>query len=237
MRVAVHAIGDFPELHVSGPEWEGIHVYAVAALQDFTTFLFRDPTAMGILHCQFADAAPQLVRGMREGNVNNIVLVLLRELGSIEHRVRVRSQTLVAGADDAQADDIDPREVVARLRALQRRQRPPERPLIPIDTASKFDPERKEVEGRGVVIHLTGKESDLLALLAENPGKCFAKAHCMTALYGGHDEPSDHKIIDVYIHKLRRKLSAVCGDFTPIETVWGQGYRFVSAVPESPVSA
>lgn len=225
MMVAVHATGDFPDLNFLGSEWEGVKVYAIAKQHEFSSFLFRDPEALGLLHCHLPDLAAQVVRGMREGNIQSNLLVLLRERGTEEYRVRARVQTLIAGADDVQPDVIDPREVAARLRALQQRTRAPDN-LIAIPPSGRFDPSNQTVIANGVTIHLTGKESALLELLASRPGTLMSKALCMQALYGGRDEARE-KIIDVFLCKLRRKLVPICGDRPVIQTSWGQGYRFV----------
>lgn len=226
MMVAVHATGDFPDLRFLGAEWDGVKVYAMAKRQEFSSLLFRDPEAIGLLHCHLPDMAAQFVRGMREGNIQSNLLVLLRERGTEEYRVRARVQALIAGADDVQPDVIDPREVVARLRALQQRTRAPE-DLIAIPPDGQFDPTNQTVVGESVTVHLTGKESALLELLASRPGVLMSKSLCMQALYGGRDEAGE-KIIDVYLCKLRRKLVPICGDLSPIQTVWGQGYRFMA---------
>lgn len=225
MIVHIHATGDFPDLQFLSPEWEGIRVYAIAALQEFSSLLFRDPDAIGILVCHLPDLAPQIVRGMRDGNVTSRLMVLLRERGSYERCVQLRAQTLFAGADDVQPDSIDPRELVARLRALGNRTRPAVN-LIPIPPFAQFDPAGQKVIGEGVVIHLTGKECALLELLASRPGTLMSKALCMQAMYGGRDEPG-RNILNVFVCQLRRKLRPVNGGQPLIETVWSQGYRFL----------
>ena len=74
----------------------------------------------------------------------------------------------------------------------------------------------------GQQIHLTGREYSILELLSLRKGSTLTKEMIMSHLYGGMDEP-DIKIIDVYICKLRRKLSAAGGE-NLIETDWGRGY-------------
>ena len=225
MIVLLHSTSDFPDIQFLSPQWDGVRAYAVDNLQDFTSRLFRDPDAIGILYCRYADLAPQIVRGIRDGNVVSHLMVLLRERGDEDTRAIVRARTLVAGADDAQPDTIDPTELVARLRALHVRVRPTAG-LIPIPPHGLFDPSNQQVKGGGIVIHLTGKESALLEALAERPGVCITKAHCMNVLYQGMDERGE-KIVDVYLCKLRKKLRSICGDREPIQTIWGQGYRFI----------
>ncbi len=72
-------------------------------------------------------------------------------------------------------------------------------------------------------VHLTGKEYGILELLALRKGATLTKVMILDHLYGGMDEPG-LKIIDVFICKLRKKLSAATGGDNYIETVWGRGY-------------
>jgi two-component system cell cycle response regulator CtrA len=72
-------------------------------------------------------------------------------------------------------------------------------------------------------VHLTGKEYAMLELLSLRKGTTLTKEMFLNHLYGGMDEP-ELKIIDVFICKLRKKLSSACGGENYIETVWGRGY-------------
>jgi two-component system cell cycle response regulator CtrA len=72
-------------------------------------------------------------------------------------------------------------------------------------------------------VHLTGKEYAILELLALRKGTTLTKEMFLNHLYGGIDEP-ELKIIDVFVCKLRKKLSSATGGENYIETVWGRGY-------------
>jgi two-component system, cell cycle response regulator CtrA len=72
-------------------------------------------------------------------------------------------------------------------------------------------------------LYLTGKEYQILALLALRHGSTLTKETFLNHLYGGLEEP-EAKIIDVYICKLRKKLANASGGLDYIETVWGRGY-------------
>jgi two-component system cell cycle response regulator CtrA len=72
-------------------------------------------------------------------------------------------------------------------------------------------------------LHLTAKEYGILELLSLRKGTTLTKEMFLNHLYGGMDEP-ELKIIDVFICKLRKKLSLACGGANYIETVWGRGY-------------
>jgi two-component system cell cycle response regulator CtrA len=75
----------------------------------------------------------------------------------------------------------------------------------------------------GQTLHLTGKEYGILELLAMRKGTTLTKEQFLNHLYGGIDEP-ELKIIDVFICKLRKKLTQASQGENYIETVWGRGY-------------
>jgi len=81
----------------------------------------------------------------------------------------------------------------------------------------------KTVEVDGARVHLTGKEYAMLELLSLRKGTTLTKEMFLNHLYGGMDEP-ELKIIDVFICKLRKKLSMATDGENYIETVWGRGY-------------
>ena len=72
-------------------------------------------------------------------------------------------------------------------------------------------------------MYLTGKEYQMLELLALRKGTTLSKEMFLSNLYGGIDEP-EMKIIDVFICKLRKKLAIASGGKDYIETIWGRGY-------------
>jgi two-component system cell cycle response regulator CtrA len=72
-------------------------------------------------------------------------------------------------------------------------------------------------------VHLTGKEYGLLELLSLHKGVVVTKEMALKHLYGGIREP-EHRIIDVFVCKLRKKLAQAAGGSHCIETVWGRGY-------------
>jgi two-component system cell cycle response regulator CtrA len=93
----------------------------------------------------------------------------------------------------------------------------------------------KTVEVDGSRVHLTGKEYDIIELLSLRKGMTITKDMFLNHLYGGMDEP-ELKIIDVFICKLRKKLSLACGGANYIETVWGRGY-VLQVIEELPIAA
>jgi len=92
-----------------------------------------------------------------------------------------------------------------------------------------LDTHSVEVSGRP--LHLTGKEYGILELLSLRKRTTLTKEMFLNHLYGGMDEP-EIKIIDVFICKLRKKLSGATGGDNYIETVWGRGYVLRDPQPE-----
>jgi two-component system, cell cycle response regulator CtrA len=81
----------------------------------------------------------------------------------------------------------------------------------------------RTVEVDNAPLHLTGKEYGILELLSLRKGTTLTKEMFLNHLYGGMDEP-ELKIIDVFVCKLRKKLTQAAGGENYIETVWGRGY-------------
>ena len=126
------------------------------------------------------------------------------------------------GADDYMTKPFHRQELVARIHAIVRRSKGHAQSVI---QTGKFtvNLDQKTVEVDGSPVHLTGKEYQMLELLSLRKGTTLTKEMFLNHLYGGMDEP-ELKIIDVFICKLRKKLSEATGGENYIETVWGRGY-------------
>ena len=122
---------------------------------------------------------------------------------------------------------------MARIHAISQRSSEHAQSVIRTGKISvNLDAKTVEVDGR--TVHLTGKEYQMLELLSLRKGTTRTKEMFLNHLYGGMDEP-ELKIIDVFICKLRKKLSPATNGENYIETVWGRGY--VLRDPEPEVSA
>ncbi|MGR3468905.1 MAG: response regulator transcription factor CtrA [Shimia sp.] len=126
------------------------------------------------------------------------------------------------GADDYMTKPFHREELVARIHAIIRRSKGHAQSII--KTGSVWvNLDAKTVEVNGKPVHLTGKEYQMIELLSLRKGTTLTKEMFLNHLYGGMDEP-ELKIIDVFICKLRKKLSTATGGQSFIETVWGRGY-------------
>jgi two-component system cell cycle response regulator CtrA len=170
-------------------------------------------------------AAIHFLRSARETGVMNCIMVLLATAGEPRTLIRQRVSVLAAGADDAQHWPLDLRELVARLKAIAGRTR--EQTDAPVALPGGFYyRETGTIVGEVCSIHLTKQEQGIFEALVDRPGSVVTKGQIMTALYHEMDEPQQ-KVVDVFVCKLRKKLAPVCRDVEVIQTVWGQGYRFM----------
>jgi two-component system, OmpR family, response regulator MprA len=126
---------------------------------------------------------------------------------------------LDAGADDYLIKPFEPTELTARIRALLRRGRPPERRLAAGSVLLDLDAGQARRGGRSV--DLTGREAALLALLLRNAGRVVTRDVALAVVWGGEDAAT-HNVVDRYVAYLRRKL----GPPRVIRTVRGVGFIF-----------
>jgi DNA-binding response OmpR family regulator len=126
---------------------------------------------------------------------------------------------LELGADDYLAKPFSPRELVARVRGILRRQEgPPSSAVLTLETVS-LDPGRRAVTSNGVDVLLTSTEFDLLAKLMSAPGQVFSREQLLASVWGQADYFGG-RTVDVHVAQVRAKL----GDPNPIRTVRGVGY-------------
>ncbi len=141
-----------------------------------------------------------VLKKLRTAKVSTPVLIL-SGIGEMDSKVRA----LGFGADDYVTKPFHRDELVARIHAIVRRSKGHSQSVIRTGKLA-VNLDAKTVEVDGARVHLTGKEYAMLELLSLRKGTTLTKEMFLNHLYGGMDEP-ELKIIDVFICKLRKKLS------------------------------
>lgn len=136
---------------------------------------------------------------------------------------------LEVGADDYLSKPFNPRELLARIRAILRRGAQAGAPTAEDKVcefgAYRLDTEKRELTRDGEPVPLTSGELDLLEILAENPNRVLDRDRLLDLLRGYERSPFDRSI-DVQIARLRAKIEPDTKRPRYIRTVWGKGYMF-----------
>jgi DNA-binding response OmpR family regulator len=162
------------------------------------------------------DDGIDVLREIRQRGALPVIVVTARD-GEAD-----RVLGLELGADDYVTKPFSPRELVARVKAVLRREERTDAPDEAPVTFGDFhlDPVSREVRIGSTTFDLTRKEFDLLAYLVARPGRVLSRTQLLEAVWGYPDDV-DSRTVDVHIAQLRRKLGASC----PVRTVRGVGYK------------
>lgn len=165
----------------------------------------------------------ELLRAIR-ARTDAVAVILLTARDAVSDRV----QGLDLGADDYLVKPFALEELLARLRAVQRRAAEWRPDTIVVDTL-QLDPARRLAWRDGVALELTTTEFALLEFLARAAGDVCSRARISAKVWDEHYDPASN-VIDVYIARLRRKVDRP-GAVPLLHTVRGAGYVLDPAGP------
>ncbi|HEY3590655.1 MAG TPA: response regulator transcription factor [Buttiauxella sp.] len=155
-------------------------------------------------------------------------IVMISARSSETHRVL----GLELGADDYLAKPFSMLELVARVKALFRRQEAMSQNLMQDAGTLTFerltiDPLARDVRLREQPVELTPREFDLLWFFAKHPGKVFSRLNLLNQVWGYQHEGYEHTV-NTHINRLRIKIEDNPAEPEFILTVWGKGYKFIA---------
>jgi OmpR family response regulator RpaB len=152
---------------------------------------------------------------------SNIPIVMLTARGDVMDRV----VGLELGADDYLPKPFEPRELLARIQTILRRAAPANghgARQLRFEGGLAIDLDRRTVQRDGLGVELTSTEFELLAMLAQAPGKVYSRDDILEKLRGQSAEDIHTRAVDILVSRLRRKLEPLdC-----IKTLRNAGYTF-----------
>lgn len=136
---------------------------------------------------------------------------------------------LEMGADDYLAKPCNPRELLARIRAVLRRAKhhsEPEQVTVLSYWGIELDPTKREVKVADMPLDVTSAEFNVLSQFMQHPGEILSKSR-LTEIVLHRPLVAYDRAIDVHVSRIRQKLATVIGTKELIKTVRGEGYLFV----------
>ncbi|MDQ0918264.1 response regulator transcription factor [Paenibacillus sp. V4I5] len=158
---------------------------------------------------------------------SDVPILMLTARGHVDERI----EGLQMGADDYLVKPFDPNELVARVTTILRRT------LLRTEAAApahlyevgslRVDSLSHDVTVEGQFVALPKKEYELLLFFVRNPNQVFTREDLIAKIWGWDFEGED-RVVDLYIKRLRQKLSVLTNrkEDWSIRTVWGVGYKF-----------
>jgi len=202
-------------------EKEGFEVKAAYDGQEALDFLQSNKADLIILDLMLpkVDGLEVCRRLRRQGN--NTPIIMLTAKGEDVDKII----GLELGADDYVAKPFNPRELVARIRAVLRRTSNNIQRGIMTFGELIIDPDRRIVKVNGQTVELSVREFDLIVTMARRPGFTFTREMLLEQVWG-HDYYGDPRVVDVYIRRVREKIEPDPAHPRWLITRWGVGYAF-----------
>jgi DNA-binding response OmpR family regulator len=196
---------------------DGFAVRMTASGRDALSLVASEAPALVVLDLMLPDLdGMEVCRRIRETSTMPVLMLTARD----DDLDKIAG--LDAGADDYLTKPFNPRELVARVRAILRRSGERTRPESGVLRHGEIvlDAGRRECHLGETEIRLAPKEFDLLWELLDHRGLVLTRDQLLERVWG-YTFAGDTRTVDVHVRQLRRKL----GDASPIVTVWGIGYK------------
>ena len=158
--------------------------------------------------------------------ISSVPIIMLTAKGETFDKVL----GLELGADDYVVKPFEPKELVARVKAVLRRfeNKAPTKTKVIVFPNLTIDQDKLVVIYHGQQLELPPKEFDLLQYLASHPGRPFTRDQLLSSVWG-YDFAGDTRTVDVHVKRLREKMRKE--NVWEIKTVWGIGYKFEEVSP------
>jgi len=204
-------------------EKDGYHVFVAGNGAEGLALAERVQPALIVLDLMLPDISGEEICSEIRSR-SDVPILMLTAKASEEERVA----GLVSGADDYLVKPFSPRELVARVRAVLRRTKGVETPLVELLTFDEgrlaIDTVAHQVSRDGIAVDLTPNEYKLLMTLARYPGRVYSRFELINRVQG-YDYEGYERTIDVHVKNLRKKIEPDPAHPHYVETVIGVGYR------------
>lgn len=219
-------VDDDPQLRELLARYLGEQGFRVSAVADATAMdelLAREQPDLIILDLMLpGEDGLSIARRLRAKN--HVPIIMLSARGEEVDRI----VGLEVGADDYLPKPFNPRELLARIRAVLRR--PNMKEVAAANASYRFGPfeldiQRRSLKRADTELNLTAGEFALLRVLAEHPNQVLSRDRLIDLIKGYDRSPFDRSI-DIRVTRLRRKIEEDPSNPRFLRTVWGEGYMF-----------
>lgn len=162
-----------------------------------------------------------VTRQIRQAGLDTPIMILTAKDGETDKIVG-----LELGADDYVTKPFSPREIIARIKAIERRMQPAAQPVSQqlVVGPITIDEENYKATKNGQRLQLTPKEFDLLSFFAQRVGKVLSRDALLNGVWG-FDYPAETRMVDIQVSHLRDKIEDDPKHPDLIKTVRGFGYQ------------
>ncbi|MDX2503064.1 MAG: response regulator [Gammaproteobacteria bacterium] len=223
-------VDDEPSLQQAIAKYLDASAYTVGCVADATGldgYMLKHQVDLLILDQMMPGEDGLSITKRLRASGNTIPILMISSFGEDVDRII----GLEMGVDDYLAKPVNLREVLARVRALLRRNQQLPVPAAANSSTYQFGPYSYNIETRQLfnsdkIIKLTAAEARLLKIFVQKPNQELSRDHLSVILRGYEHEPFDRSI-DVQVKRLRERIELDTSSPQYIVTVWGKGYQFI----------